>query len=126
MKEQEAMKALIVDDSSMMRNMLQHYASEMSFETTLAEDGADGVAKMKEEGPFELMLVDWDMPVMNGLEFVKAVRNDPENADSKILMVTSHNSMDDVITAMSVGIDDFLMKPIEEVGLKDKLTILGF
>ena len=119
------MKALVVDDSKMMRKMLDHFLRELSFETVLAEDGVDGVEKLKASSPLDIVLVDWDMPNMNGLEFVETVRKEEQFKELKILMVTSHNTMDDVVTAMSTGIDDYLMKPVDEVALSEKLKGLG-
>lgn len=119
------MKILIVDDSKAMRMFLNHLVQALRFETAMAEDGCDGLARLEETAGIGLVLVDWDMPRMNGLEFVKAVRAIPRFNDVKLMMVTTQNSMDRVAAALGAGATDFLMKPVSEESLTDKLRVLG-
>ena len=119
------MRMLIIDDSSTMRNYLAAIVADLGIETEQAHDGADGLEVLANRPAFEAALVDWDMPRMNGIEFVRAVRNLPEFAELKLMMVTSHNSMQDVRAALACGADDFLMKPVDSAMVADKLAMLG-
>lgn len=118
-------KVLIIDDSRAMRRLLAAFVSPHAREVVEAEDGMQGVEKLRMGAPFDLALVDWDMPVMNGLEFVKTARSDPAFSGMKIMMITAQNSMDKVMEALEKGADDFLMKPMTEDMLLDKLRMLG-
>lgn len=119
------MKILIVDDSKAMRTFLNYIVQELRFETAQAEDGCNALEVLKQQSPFDLALVDWDMPRMNGLEFVKAVRALPAHDQLKLMMVTTQNSMDRVSSALEAGATDFLMKPVTKESLEDKLRVLG-
>lgn len=122
------MKMLIVDDSKAMRTFLQHLATELSFQTEEAEDGREGLSKLIKNDPrepFDVALVDWDMPVMNGLELVQTVRRNRDFSSLKLMMVTTQNTMERVAAALEAGADDFLMKPVTKESLEEKLQILG-
>ena len=122
------MKMLIVDDSKAMRNFLQHLAMELSFKTEEAEDGREGLNKLVNNDPrepFDVALVDWDMPIMNGLELIQVVRRNKAFNSVKVMMVTTQNSMDRVAAALQAGADDFLMKPVTKESLEQKLQVLG-
>jgi two-component system chemotaxis response regulator CheY len=122
------MKMLIVDDSKAMRTFLQHVATELSFKTEEAEDGRDGLNKLINNDPrepFDVALVDWEMPNMNGLELVQTVRRNKNFNSVKMMMVTTQNTMDRVSAALEAGADDFLMKPVTKESLEEKLQILG-
>ncbi len=122
------MKMLIIDDSKAMRTFLQHLATDLSFQTEEAEDGRNALNKLVKNDPrepFDVALVDWDMPVMNGLEFVETVRRNKDFSSLKMMMVTTQNTMERVETALAAGADDFLMKPVTKESLEEKLQILG-
>lgn len=120
------MKVLIIDDSRTMRRLLKSFVASVTEDTSEAGDGREALAVLEREGPFELALVDWDMPVMNGLDFVKAVRADPRHDAMKMMMVTAQNSYETVLQAIEAGAADYLMKPLTEEMLQDKLRLLGF
>ena len=119
------MKILIVDDSKAMRTFLNHLVRELKFDSAQAEDGIQALEVLHEQGGFDLALVDWDMPRMNGLEFVQAVRANARFAELKLMMVTAQNSMERVCAALEAGATDFLMKPVTKESLEDKLRVLG-
>jgi two-component system chemotaxis response regulator CheY len=122
------MKMLIIDDSKAMRVFLQRLAEELSFQTEAAEDGRDALLKLVKNDPrepFDVALVDWEMPVMNGLELVQTVRRNKDFDSLKLMMVTTLNSMDRVALALEAGANDFLMKPVTKELLEEKLQILG-
>jgi len=116
---------LIIDDSPTMRGFLTAIAEDLGAETAQAPDGLAALDLLVRQAPFDLALVDWDMPRMNGIEFVRAVRARPEFAGLKLMMVTSHNCMQDVRAALACGADDFLMKPLDAEMMGDKLGMLG-
>ena len=123
------MRALIVDDSKTMRRIVGKVVKENGFDTILeAENGQDALAQLRgcaPDAPFALALVDWNMPVMDGLSFVQAARAEGF-ADLPIIMITTEGSMEYVTRAMEAGANEYLMKPFTKESLRDKLVILGF
>ena len=119
------MKTLIIDDSRTMRRLLASYISEFSNEVIEAGVGIEALEQLNRFPSIDLALVDWDMPRMNGLEFVKAVRAEGKFAEMKLMMVTSHNAMEDIGLALEEGANDFLMKPLTGEMVTDKLRLLG-
>ena len=119
---------LIIDDSKAMRGFLTALAAELSFTTVQAEDGRDGLDKLIKNDPlepFDIALVDWDMPRMTGIEFVQFVRRNHDYDGLKLMMVTTNNSEEKVAQALAAGANDFLMKPVTKESLEEKLLILG-
>lgn len=111
-----------------MRTFLIVLAREMAFATTEASDGREALevlVKNDPREPFDVALVDWDMPRMNGLELVEAVRRNRDFADLKLMMVTTQNSQARVVQALQAGANDFLMKPVTKEMLAEKLQMLG-
>ena len=111
-----------------MRTFLAFIAEELSFATQAACDGREGLdvlIRNDPREPFDVVLVDWEMPRMNGLEFVQAVRRNRDFAGLKLLMVTTLNATERVAEALAAGANDFLMKPVTKDMLADKLQILG-
>jgi len=111
-----------------MRSFLAFIAQELSFATTEADDGREALTTLTHNDPrqpFDVAIVDWEMPRMNGLEFVRAVRRNQDFADLKLLMVTTLNSQERVAEALDAGASDFLMKPVTKEMLQEKLQILG-
>jgi two-component system chemotaxis response regulator CheY len=122
------MKMLIVDDSKPVRTLLAFIAREASFVTAEAADGREALnvlIRNDPREPFAVALVDWEMPLMNGLEFVRAVRRNRDFAGLKLLMVTTLDTSDRVAEALAAGADDFLMKPVTQEMVLEKLQILG-
>ncbi|MBI1176681.1 response regulator [bacterium] len=119
------MKALIVDDSRAMRTLLSAWCKSHQFETVTAQDGSDGLKQLASNRPIDVALVDWDMPVMNGLEMVRQLRADTDNAGLRVMMVTANTNYDSVKEAIELGADDYLMKPLTEEMLTEKLRLLG-
>lgn len=119
------MRVLIIDDSMAMRRMLSAYVSDLKAQATVATDGQDALDVLAREGAFDVALVDWDMPRMNGMEFVRAARADDRWSSMKLVMVTAHISQDDIVEALETGADDYLMKPVSADMIEDKLRLLG-
>ena len=119
------MRALVIDDGKVVRRILSKLVEEYGFETFDAEDGADALKVLENIGTVDLMLVDWNMPNMNGLEFVKEVRKNDAHAAAKIMMVTTESEMDNVIQALEAGADEYVMKPFTKESINEKLALLG-
>ena len=120
------MKVLIIDDSRTMRRLLASYLAPLASQTYEAGNGREALDVLEKEEAVDLALVDWDMPVMNGIDFVRVVRGDTRRSGIKLLMVTAHNNMESVTEAITAGADDFLMKPLTEEMVMDKLRMMGF
>ncbi|HSY02298.1 MAG TPA: response regulator [Acidobacteriaceae bacterium] len=120
-----AMRALLVDDSRFIRNFLRRALVERGMECVEAADGREGLNCLRDAGPFAVALVDWNMPVMSGLELLQAARADHRLDATKIVMVTTEAENDHIETALLAGADEYLLKPFDEEGLIDKLRMAG-
>ena len=116
---------LIVDDSKFMRSFIRAQSERLCFETEQAANGLEALSKLAASPPFDIVLIDWDMPVMDGMELLEKMRGDPEFDAVKILMVTARTGPAEVIEAMSKGADEYLMKPITSEMITEKLRIIG-
>jgi two-component system chemotaxis response regulator CheY len=120
------MYALIIDDSRAMRRILRQIVEPLGFHILEAGDGQEGLERLEQYHPdVELTLVDWNMPVMNGLEFVKAVRGDDQYQQMKIAMVTTETEPAQMARALMAGVDEFVMKPFTSEILIEKLKLIG-
>jgi two-component system chemotaxis response regulator CheY len=120
------MYALIIDDSRAMRRILRQSVEPLGFQIVEAGDGQEGLERLEQYHPdVELTLVDWNMPVMNGLEFVKAVRADDQYQQMKIAMVTTETEPAQMARALMAGVDEFVMKPFTSEILIEKLKLIG-
>jgi len=117
--------ALVIDDSGVIRSLLTEILTEWGFSVHSAEHGAEALAYLNDGLEPELVLVDWNMPVMNGLEFVQAVRANPRLASLTIVMVTTENDLEHMEAAIAAGVDEFVMKPIDKVAMHEKLRLTG-
>ncbi len=120
------MKTLIVDDSRFMRDFLKQQLQRFGNECVEAEDGCVALSLLRAGESFDLMLVDVNMPGMNGLECVRQLREENIDADMKVMMVTTEADHHVVEVALEYGADEFLMKPFTAQGLREKLLLLGF
>ena len=117
-------KALVVDDSSTMRSILRMTLRGAGFEVVEAGNGMEALGQLKNSGSVAVALVDWNMPVMNGLDFTKAIRAQCAYDNLRILMVTSETEIDQVTRAMNAGANEYLMKPFSREVLIAKLDLL--
>ena len=118
------MRALIVDDSRFVRGYLRGLLEEMGIECEEAADGQAGMDQLHAGVAFDLALVDWNMPVMDGLEMLRQLRAQ-EFDDMKVLMVTTEAENEFITRALDAGADEYLMKPFDEEALSEKLSMLG-
>ncbi|WP_437223595.1 response regulator [Planctomicrobium sp. SH661] len=119
------MHALIVDDSRAMRRILQQIIEPLGFQVLHAGHGGEGLEQLRDSADITLALVDWNMPVMNGLEFVKAVRADSGYDRLKLMMVTTETEPAQMARALMAGVDEFVMKPFTPQILLEKLRLIG-
>ena len=120
------MYALIIDDSRAMRRILRQIVQPLGFDILEAGDGQEGLDQLSAHpDEVEMTLVDWNMPVMNGLEFVKRVRSDAAYADMKLMMVTTETEQAQMARALMAGVDEFVMKPFTADILVEKLRLIG-
>ena len=118
------MRALIVDDSRFVRDFLRSLLEEKGIECDEAADGRAALDHLHSGVQFDLALVDWNMPVMNGLETLRQLRADGYG-DLKVMMVTTEAENDFILRALDAGADEYLMKPFDDEALQEKLAMLG-
>jgi two-component system chemotaxis response regulator CheY len=119
-------KALIVDDSKVIRLILGRTLQSLGYEVFQASNGQEALETLaKESTDLRLVLVDWNMPVMNGLEFVRHVRAVPDYADVALMMVTTETHLDQVTAALEAGANEYVMKPFTADIIAGKLRLLG-
>lgn len=119
------MQALVVDDSRAMRMIIGRVLKELGFEVLEAGHGGEALARLAAAPAVSLAVIDWNMPVMNGLELVTAIRTDARRSDLAIVMVTTESESDQMIKALDAGANEYVMKPFTTDTLKGKLAMLG-
>lgn len=122
------MKALIVDDSRAIRSIIRRTLEDNGFVVVEAGHGQEALQKLEEQPDIGVLLVDWNMPVMNGLDLVRSLRRDeahPERSRLPILMVTTETEVRQMVRALAAGANEYLMKPFSSEALVDKLELLG-
>jgi two-component system chemotaxis response regulator CheY len=118
-------QSLVIDDSRAMRMILRRMLRGLGFTVDEAADGREGLDRLAATPP-HLVLLDWNMPEMSGIEFLHAMRQPPYASTAKVLMVTTESEVAQVIHALGAGADEYLMKPFTEAAVLDKLHLLGF
>ena len=118
------MRALIVDDSRFVRGFLRGLLEPKGIECEEAADGQAGLDRLNSGVPFDIALVDWNMPVLNGLEMLQELRASGFDG-LKVMMVTTEAENDFIVRALDAGADEYLMKPFDEQALMEKLAMLG-
>jgi two-component system, chemotaxis family, chemotaxis protein CheY len=118
-------RALVLDDSRAMRMVLSRLLRERGWDVVEAGDGQEGLRVLAGGPAPELALVDWNMPVMNGLDFVRAVRKDPALSGVTLVMVTTESEHGQVVRALAAGAHEYVFKPFTPEALLGKLSMLG-
>lgn len=119
-------KAMIIDDSKAIRMILSKTLEEAGFEVCQAANGEEALSVLeRENGAISLALVDWNMPRMNGLEFVRRLRSDPRYASVRLMMVTTETEAEQMMQALEAGANEYVMKPFTKEIIADKLRLLG-
>lgn len=119
-------KALIVDDSKTIRMILGRILRELGYEVCEATDGKDALKVIEaQKATVDLVLADWNMPEMNGLDLVKHLRQNPDLASTKVIMVTTETEVDHIASALEAGANEYVMKPFTKEILREKLELVG-
>lgn len=118
-------KILLVDDSRAVRLAAKRIISVFDFEALEAEDGQQALEVLKASQPVDAVLLDWNMPVMDGLSFLKAVRADASLIQPRIVMCTTENDLHRIVEAIQCGADEYIMKPFTEEIVREKLQGAG-
>lgn len=121
------MKLLVVDDSSTMRRIIKNTLVRLGYQDIIeGEDGVKGWEALNANPDTGMLITDWNMPEMNGLELVQKVRADARFEDLPIIMVTTEGGKAEVITALKAGVNNYIVKPFTPQVLKEKLgAVLG-
>jgi len=116
------MKVLVVDDMSTMRRIVKNVLRQIGYTSVEeAADGKEALEKLK-DGGFGLVVSDWNMPVMSGIELLKAIRADAELKTLPVLMVTAEAQKENIIEAVQAGVSNYVVKPFTGDALKEKLV----
>lgn len=121
----ERPRALVVDDARTIRLILRRILEQNGFEAVEAENGSDALAWLASGRTARLVFVDWEMPEMNGISFVRKVRENPAYRDVRLVMVTKETRLHNVKEALDAGADEYIMKPFTPEVVRDKLLLLG-
>ncbi len=120
------MQSLVIDDSRAMRMILARMLRELGFDVAEAANGREGLDQLVAGPAPDLVLVDWNMPEMNGIDFLEQMRRPPYSCVAKVVMVTTETEIPQVMRALGAGADEYLMKPFNKDSVVDKLHLLGF
>jgi two-component system chemotaxis response regulator CheY len=123
------MRALVIDDSRAMRRIVGSILEDLGFEVREAGDGREALDVLQEGQPEgwvpDLCCIDWNMPVMDGLQFVMATRANPAYRQVTLMMVTTESETGQIVKALAAGAHEYLIKPFTADALRDKLALLG-
>ncbi len=119
------MQALVIDDSRALRRILGDMLRQLGLDVSEACNGREGLDHLEAGASPDVVLVDWNMPEMNGLEFVRAVRAAARFDRLPLMMVTTETEMEQMTTALTSGANEYVMKPFSKECIADKLRILG-
>lgn len=117
-------QCLIVDDSRVVRKVSRRIVEDLGYVVIEAENGEEALARCKADMP-DLILVDWDMPVMTGIEFISQLRALGGRFQAKAVFCTSKNDTLDIARGINAGADEYVIKPFDEAGLRAKLERIG-
>jgi len=121
------MRIITVDDSSTMRRIIKNTLKKIGYGDNIleAENGKEALDVLSTKD-IDIIITDWNMPIMDGLTFVKKIRSDSKYNDTPIIMVTTEAAKEDIITALQSGVNNYVVKPFTPDVLKDKIeTVLG-
>jgi two-component system, chemotaxis family, chemotaxis protein CheY len=118
-------RALVIDDSRAMRRIVTGILVGLGFEVRDAGHGREGLDVLDEGWLPDLVCVDWNMPVMDGLQFVSAVRANPVWRSVTVMMVTSESEQSQIVRALAAGAHEYVIKPFTADAIRDKLALLG-
>ncbi|TAM60671.1 MAG: response regulator [Rhodanobacter sp.] len=117
------MKILVVDDFSTMRRIVRNLLVELGFSNPLIQEADDGqnAIELLRKTPVDLVVTDWNMPNMTGIELLRAIRAEPAMKGLPVLMVTAENNRDQIIAAAQAGVNGYIVKPFTAITLQEKI-----
>jgi two-component system chemotaxis response regulator CheY len=115
---------LVVDDSKVIRKVARHILETLNFAVDEAEDGREALTRCETAMP-DVILLDWNMPVMSGMEFLRALRQTDLAQQPKVVFCTTENDIAHIRAAIEAGADEYVMKPFDRDTLQSKLQIVG-
>jgi two-component system, chemotaxis family, chemotaxis protein CheY len=116
------LKIMLVDDSRTMRRVQKNIMYEIGFMRVIeAENGNDALQKLNKNIDTDLILLDWNMPILNGLDFLKSIKTMPEFKNIPVIMVTSEGDKDKVMEAIKAGAADYVLKPFDRDIIEEKI-----
>ena len=115
-------KILVVDDFSVMRRIIKNLLRELGFSSISEADDGKTALPMLQQGSFDLVISDWNMPQMTGIELLRAIRADRRLQALPVLLVTAENKRENIIRAAQAGVNGYIVKPFTAATLNDKLT----
>jgi two-component system, chemotaxis family, chemotaxis protein CheY len=118
-------RALVIDDSRAMRRIVGSILEDFGYETRQAGHGREALDVLEEGYVPDLACVDWNMPVMDGLQFVSAVRSNPAYRSVTLMMVTTESEHGQIVRALAAGAHEYMIKPFTADAMRDKLALLG-
>lgn len=117
-----SLKFLIVDDSQTMRRIVTNSLKNLGYEDFVeASDGKDALVKLSADDSLNFIITDWNMPVLSGLELVRAIRGDEKMKELPILMVTTRGVKEDIIEALKAKVNNYVVKPFTPAILREKI-----
>ena len=119
------MKVLVVDDSRAIRGIISKHLAALGFEVLEASGGVEALTQLKHLGRDDLVLLDWNMPEMDGFDVLRRIRTEREYDELRVMMVTTESEMNQVARALDAGANEYLMKPFNREALVEKLVLLG-
>jgi two-component system chemotaxis response regulator CheY len=114
----------VVDDSKVIRKVARHILETLNFTVEEAEDGRQALSSVEANMP-DVVLLDWNMPVMNGMEFLRSLRGADFKVQPKVVFCTTENDSAHIRAAIEAGADEYVMKPFDRETLESKLQIVG-
>lgn len=118
------MRILIVDDSSTMRRIIINTLNKIGFRDLVeASNGREGIDRLA-NGDIEMIITDWNMPEMSGIDFIRHVRRQEESTKLPVLMVTTNAAKDDIVQALQAGVNNYVIKPFTPETLREKIDVV--
>ncbi|GGO67466.1 chemotaxis response regulator CheY [Bowmanella pacifica] len=115
------MKILVVDDFSTMRRIIKNLLKDLGFTNIQEADDGSTALPMLQQGDFDFVITDWNMPGMQGIDLLRAIRADDNLKHTPVLMVTAEAKKEQIVAAAQAGVNGYVVKPFTAATLKEKL-----